>query len=158
MPQNEPITGGCACGEIRYQLAKKPLFVNCCHCSWCQRESGAAFAINAMIEAKYVTLLQGQPVPIATPSNSKKGQVFWRCPACQIALWSVYAGAGDKVNFIRVGSLDKPEQCPPDIHIYTSSKQSWVVLPKNIPAMPGYYDRNKQWPAASLRRLAIVNR
>ena len=130
-----PLEGGCTCGAVRYRMNTRPLFVHCCHCRWCQRETGASFALNAMIESDRVSLLKGQPEVVNTPSNSGKGQKIARCPVCRIALWSNYAGAGDAVRFIRVGTLDDPDRLPPDIHIFTSSKQPWVVLPPGMPAV-----------------------
>jgi hypothetical protein len=147
-----PVEGGCDCRALRYQLHSAPLFVHCCHCRWCQRETGTAFALNAMIEAERVSLLCGAPEVVATPSNSGKGQLISRCPVCRIALWSNYAGAGQAVHFVRVGTLDEPDRFPPDIHIFTSTKQPWVILPANVPAMPEYYDRRQHWPAESLER------
>ena len=148
--------GGCTCRQVRYRMTSKPLFVHCCHCRWCQRESGAAFALNAMIEANRVELLHGDVEVVDTPSNSGKGQKYSRCPKCRIAVWSKYAGAGDALRFVRVGSLDDPDRFPPDIHIFTASKQPWVVLPPGTPAVPGYYDRNEMWPKESLERRAAV--
>src|SRR4051812_34421227 len=116
--------GRCTCGTVRFRITGKPLFVHCCHCRWCQRETGSAFAVNAMIEADRVVLLAGTPEMVWTPSNSGKGQNIARCPRCRIALWSNYAGAGDAIRFVRVGTLENP--CPPDIHIFTASKQPWV--------------------------------
>ncbi len=144
--------GGCTCGAVRYRISRRPMFVHCCHCRWCQRESGAAFALNAMIEADLVTLLSGSPEVVNTPSESGKGQKIIRCPGCRIALWSNYAGAGDAIRFIRVGTLDEPDRLPPDIHIYTASKQAWVVLPPDTPAFEEYYDRDQVWPEESLAR------
>jgi hypothetical protein len=144
-----PIEGGCACGTVRYRLTSKPIFVNCCHCRWCQRESGAAFALNAMIEADRVVLLKGVPMMVATPSASGNGQTFARCPTCRVALWSNYAGAGDAVRFVRVGTLDQPDRVPPDIHIYTASKQPWVAIPEGAVAVPGYYSKDDFWPEES---------
>ena len=117
------LAGGCDCRHIRYRLETHPLFVHCCHCRWCQRETGTAFALNAMIEADRVTLLGAQPEGIDTPSASGKGQKIFRCPKCRIAVWSNYAGAGPLIRFIRVGTLDDPDQLPPDIHIFSASKQ-----------------------------------
>lgn len=148
--------GACTCGAIRYRMTSAPLFVHCCHCSWCQRESGAAFALNALIESDRLELLQGEPVLVDTPSNSGKGQLIARCPHCQVALWSHYAGAGKALAFIRVGTLDQPQRLPPDIHIFTSTKQPWVVLSADVPAMPEYYDRDARWPAASLARREVL--
>jgi hypothetical protein len=152
LPGEFPLEGHCTCGAVRYRMTVKPLFVHCCHCRWCQRESGASFALNAMIEADRVELLAGTPEIVNTPSNSGKGQRISRCPACKVALWSNYAGSGDAVRFVRVGTLDQPDQLPPDIHIFTASKQLWVILPAGVPAVEEYYDREKYWPAESLER------
>jgi hypothetical protein len=151
-----PIEGGCDCRHVRYRMASAPLFVHCCHCRWCQRESGASFALNAMIEAERVELLAGEPQIIDTPSASGQGQMIARCPHCQVAVWSNYAGAGPLLRFVRVGTLDEPDLLPPDIHIFTSSKQPWVVLPEGVPAVPEYYDRERYWPAGSLARRRVL--
>lgn len=154
-----PLEGGCTCGFVRYRLAGGPLFVHCCHCRWCQRETGSAFAINALIEANRVVLLRGGADVVDTPSLSGRGQKISRCPQCRVAVWSNYAGAGDRLHFVRVGTLDDPDRLPPDIHIFTASKLPWVVLPPGTPAVSGYYDRNAYWPPASLaRRDALPNR
>ena len=148
--------GGCTCRFVRYRMTTRPLFVHCCHCRWCQRETGASFALNALIEADRVQLLQGEVEIINTPSNSGKGQKISRCPRCWIAVWSNYAGAGDAVRFIRVGTLDEPDRLPPDIHIFTASKQPWVVLPSNVPAVAEYYRASERWPKESLERRAAI--
>jgi hypothetical protein len=151
-----PLEGGCTCRSIRYRMLTRPLFVHCCHCRWCQRETGASFALNAMIEADRVELLSGEVDVVMTPSNSGKGQKIARCPRCRVAIWSNYAGAGDAVRFVRVGTLDDPDRLPPDIHIFTASKQPWVALPAGMPAVPEYYDRNAYWPKESLERRAVL--
>ncbi|HEU4694883.1 MAG TPA: GFA family protein [Vicinamibacterales bacterium] len=152
-----PIEGGCDCRSVRYRMQSAPLFVHCCHCRWCQRESGASFALNAMIEADRVTPLAEPPELVQTPSASGAGQLIARCAKCKIAVWSNYAGAGPIIRFVRVGTLDNPDLLPPDIHIFTASKQPWVVIPDGMPSVPEYYDRDKHWPAPSLaRRRAIL--
>ena len=151
-----PLDGGCTCGAVRYRMTSKPMFVHCCHCRWCQRETGASFALNALIEADRVSLLKGEVEVVDTPSNSGKGQRIARCPKCHIAVWSNYAGAGDAVRFIRVGTLDEPDRLPPDIHIFTSSKQPWVVLPSDTPAVAEYYERTAYWPKESLERRSAL--
>jgi hypothetical protein len=147
-----PLEGGCTCGEIRYRMMTKPLFVHCCHCRWCQRETGASFALNAMIEADRVLLVKGAVEVVDTPSNSGKGQKISRCPRCHVAVWSNYAGAGDVVRFVRVGTLDQPDTLSPDIHIFTASKQPWVVIPPGMAAVEEYYERTVYWPRESLER------
>jgi hypothetical protein len=151
-----PAEGGCDCRTVRYRMQTAPLFVHCCHCRWCQRETGASFALNAMIEADRVTELATPPELVDTPSDSGSGQLIARCPKCKVAVWSHYAGSGPLVKFVRVGTLDNPDLLPPDIHIFTASKQAWVVLPQGTPAVPAYYEREEHWPAESLARRAVL--
>jgi hypothetical protein len=155
-PEWTTAEGRCVCGGIRYSIESRPLFVHCCHCRWCQRETGAAFALNAMIEADRVTLLTGSPIIVDTPSNSGMGQRIARCGTCHVALWSEYSGAGPAIRFVRVGTLENPDLLPPDIHIFTSTKQPWVQLAPEVPAMLEYYDRKQYWPAESLQRREAI--
>jgi hypothetical protein len=145
--------GGCACGEIRYRLTSEPLFVHCCHCLNCQRQTGSAFVINVLIEADRVELLAGEPERVPVPRGNKT-QPIWRCPTCKIALYSQYTSA--RLRFVRAGTLDDPSSVAPDVHIYTRSKLPWVELPDDVPAFAVYYDTEKLWPAASLERLAAA--
>jgi hypothetical protein len=151
------LEGGCACGAIRYRLSSAPMFVHCCHCKSCQRESGSAFAVNAIIEADRVILLTGEPETILTPSDSGEGQKIVRCPTCHVAVWSHYAGPDDKVSFVRAGTLDSPDRTPPDIHIFTASKQPWVLLPSDTPSEAIYYDCQDHWSEESLKRRKAVD-
>ena len=153
-PKTVNAAGGCTCGFVRYRLARPPLIVHCCHSRWCQRETGAAFALNAMIEADQVELLAGEVDVVMTPSLSGQGQKISRCPRCRVAVWSNYSGAADAVHFVRVGTLDEPDRLPPDLHIFTASKQPWVVLPADKPSFPEYYKAAEHWPEASLTRYA----
>jgi len=155
MTNERPVAmeGGCSCGAVRYRMKAKPIIVHCCHCTWCQRETGSAFAVNAFVEGSEVEVLKGAPVQKTLPSLSGKGQTLWRCPECGVTVWSNYAGAGPKFNFVRVGTLDDPSHTPPDIHIYTSTKQPWVVLPEGRPAVPEFYKPGDVWSAAGLARV-----
>lgn len=150
--------GGCGCRRVRYRMTSKPMIVHCCHCSWCQRETGSAFAINALIEADRVEVTAGTVDIVDTPSASGQGQRIARCPKCRVALWSHYAmpGIGDRLAFVRVGTLDAPGELPPDIHIFTSSKLPWVVPPPGVPAVPEYYRASERWPKESLARRAAL--
>ena len=162
MPNDPDVyEGGCACGHVRYRVESQPLIVHCCHCSWCQRQNGSAFAVNSLVEADRVTLLQGDVVAITVPSPSGKDQRIARCPKCQVAVWSNYlvfykSILGDAIRFIRVGTLDDPSKMPPDIHIFTSSKQPWVTLPPDAPVVDEYYVTQDVWPKESLQRLAAL--
>jgi len=146
--------GGCACGAVRYRLASEPMFTHCCHCLNCQRQTGSAFVINLLIEADRVELLAGAPEPVDVPRDDGSTQRIFRCPTCQVAVYSNYGYA--KVLFVRGGTLDDPSSIEPDVHIYTSSKLPWIALPDSAPAFEGYYDSKKLWPEASLERLEAV--
>ena len=152
----EPFTaeGGCSCGAVRYRVTRAPLIVHGCHCTWCQRETGGAFAINAMVEAAHVEVLSGEPVTVDTASASGKGQKIVRCPTCHVAVWSHYSGAGEKVCFVRVGTLDAPHGLQPDIHIFTSTKLPWLPLPEGVPAVTRFYKIGETWSRDSLARRA----
>jgi hypothetical protein len=146
--------GGCACGAVRYRLASDPLFVHCCHCLNCQRQTGSAFVVNLLIEADRVELLAGDPRPVDVPRDDGSSQRIFRCPACKVAIFSEYGRP--EVRFVRGGTLDEPSSVSPDVHIYTRSKLGWVTVPESVPAFEVYYDSKALWPAESLERLRAV--
>jgi hypothetical protein len=148
------VTGGCACGAVRYRLTSEPLFVHCCHCRNCQRQTGSAFVINLLIEAERVVLLAGEPEAVDAPRDDGSAQRIYRCPSCQVAVFSEYGWP--ELRFVRGGTLDDPTAIQPDIHIFTKSKLHWVVLPDDVPAVEVYYDSATLWPPASLERLEAV--
>jgi hypothetical protein len=145
------LTGGCACGGLRYRLNASPMFVHCCHCKDCQRQTGSAFVLNALIETLQVEVLSGTTVAIAVPTDSGQPHVIHRCPNCQTAAWSHYGGR-TALSFVRVGTLDEPAAAPPDVHIYTRSKLPWIILPEGVPAFEAYYSSRLYWPPESLAR------
>jgi hypothetical protein len=152
----EPLTGGCACGEVRYRLESAPMFVHCCHCRDCQRQTGSAFVLNALIETDRITLMAGAPEPTPVPTDSGGPHDIYRCPRCHTAMWSDYGGR-PAMRFVRVGTLDRSEAVAPDVHIFTRSKLPWITLPKETPAFEVYYSTSKLWPPESLaRRRAIL--
>ena len=146
--------GGCACGAVRYRLASDPLFVHCCHCLNCQRQTGSAFVVNVLIEADRVEVVAGEPQPVGVPRDDGSEQTIYRCPGCQVAVYSEYGSRA--VLFVRAGTLDDPKAVTPDVHIHTRSKVGWVVLPDGAPAFDVYYDSKTLWPADSLERLRAV--
>jgi len=148
--------GGCTCRQLRYRLDGTPLIVHACHCRWCQRETGTAFALNALYEADRVTLLAGEPEIVVTPSHSGKGQRIARCPSCRVAVWSNYSQAGPAVRFVRAGTLDEPDRLVPDIHIFTSTRQPWFELPPEAKAVPAFYDVRSTWSPESLERYRVM--
>lgn len=151
-----PMEGGCACGAVRYRLTGRPLIVHCCHCRGCQRESGSAFALNAVIETDRVKPLRGRPLLETLAGSGGPDQEVARCPACMVALWSHYADDGAAFAHVRVGTLDDPDRLPPDIHVFTSDKQAWVAIPAGARAVPAFYRREDVWSAESLERRRIA--
>jgi hypothetical protein len=146
--------GGCACGAVRYRLASEPMFIHCCHCLNCQRQTGSAFVINLLIEADRVEIVAGTPQPVDAPRDDGSVQRIFRCPHCQVAVFSEYGRP--EVRFVRGGTLDDPADIRPDVHIFTRSKVPWVTLPEGTPRFDVYYDSRTLWPADSLRRLKSV--
>lgn len=150
--------GGCACSHVRYQLMAEPLIVHACHCRGCQKNSGSAFAINALYEADRVELMSGDLETISVPTPSGAGQDITRCADCKVALWSNYemGGLREHIRFIRVGTLDNPDQLPPNVHIFTRSKQPWIILPTKDQRVDVFYDFRETWSAASIERLVAL--
>ena len=151
---NVRLEGGCSCGALRYRLTSDPLFVHCCHCLNCQRQTGSAFVINVLIEADRMELVAGDAHPTDVPRDDGSKQRIFRCPTCEVAVFSEYGRP--EVRFVRAGTLDQPSAVSPDVHIFTRSKLDWVQLPDSVPAFKVYYDSKKLWPAASLERLRAV--
>jgi len=151
------LEGGCACGSVRYRLESAPMFVHCCHCRDCQRQTGSAFVLNALIETDRVSILGGGTARSAMPTDSGRPHGVDRCTACGTAVWSEYGGVA-ALRFVRVGTLDNPAALVPDVHIYVRSKLPWVELPKGVPAFEAYYDSKELWPAASLERRRAIFR
>ena len=138
-------TGRCTCGEVEFRLHADPLVVHACHCTWCQRDSGSAFALNGMIETRHIEVLAGSPVARELPSASGKGQRVMACPSCGVALWASYHGTGPKFSYVKMGTLDETSDVRPDVHIFTSTKQAWLDLPGDVPVFEGFYRRSEVW-------------
>jgi hypothetical protein len=148
--------GGCACAAVRYRMTSPPMAVHCCHCRDCQRQTGSAFVLNALIEAARVEVQTGAVVRSPMPTDSGRPHGIYRCSSCGTALWSEYGGL-EKLRFMRVGTLDEPRALAPTVHIYTRSKHPWVRLPDGVPAFEDYYDSSTVWPPESLaRRKALL--
>jgi hypothetical protein len=150
----------CFCGLIRFRLTRAPMFVHCCHCRDCQKQTGGAFAINILIERSEVELADGsrEPVRVTMKTDSGRPHDIYRCSECQTALWSDYGRRGVMV-FVRAATLDRAREIVPDVHIFTRSKLPWLPLPPGARSFEVYYDMQKEWPKESLeRRAAILGR
>jgi hypothetical protein len=163
-PQPEALAGGCACGLVGYRLERAPMVVHCCHCRECQRQTGSAFVVNALIETDRIRLLGDAPAPTPVPTGSGRPHDIYRCPACHTAIWSDY-GRRAGLRFVRVGTLDDPASLAPDVHIFTRSKLPWVSVadgqPGSLPSRPitirVWCGRLRAWPDAARWR-AVPNR
>jgi hypothetical protein len=145
------LEGGCSCGKVRYRMGVAPIVVHCCHCTLCQRQTGTAFVLNALIETDQLALLGAEPRRYDMPTESGRPHGIYRCADCAIAVWSEYGG-NTGLRFVRVGTLDVPAALPPDVHIFVRSKLPWVVLPPDARAFEVFYDPKTDLPAAALER------
>ena len=152
---DQPLEGRCGCGEVRYRLTGRPMFVHCCHCLDCQRQTGSGFVLNAIYELDRIELLWGDLEPVTMPTDSGRPHDIYRCKTCRTALWSDY-GRRSRARFVRVGTLEDPSALSPDVHIFTRSKLPWIGLPPEVPAFDVYYETEKLWPAESLARRRAV--
>ncbi|CAN5203827.1 GFA family protein [soil metagenome] len=150
------LEGGCACGAVRYRVAGAPIFVNNCHCTLCQRQSGAGSAVNAFYESDRVTLLSGELVSHSVPTGSGKPQEIIRCATCMAAVWSHYPRMGRFGMGVRVGTLDYPGAVTPDAAIFLSTKLPWVTVPDGIPQFEATYDAKTLLPPERLERLMVL--
>ena len=143
--------GQCDCGAVKYAMSTDPMFVHCCCCAQCQRQTGSAFVVNAIIEADRVSV-EGpvREIELSTPSG--KGQIITRCTECGVAVFSNYLVREGKLRYIRVGTLDDPARCPPDVQIFTSDLPSWVRLNPEIPSFEKMYVFKDVWPADAFAR------
>ncbi len=130
-----PLTGGCVCGAIRYEITQKPASVYTCHCTDCQRVTTSAFSIG-MVVAADAFRPTGKEAKAAPGGVIAGGHVKsrWICPDCRTWLYG-----GPKIGteppgshrVIRGGTLDDTSWLNPTTHFWTRSKQPWVVLPED---------------------------
>jgi hypothetical protein len=110
--------------------------------------------INLMIEADRVEVLEGDPQPVEAPRDDGSAQRIFRCPSCQVAVFSEYGWR--ELLYVRGGTLDEPSAVMPDVHIFTRSKVQWLKLPEGTPAYDAYYDTRTIWRSASLERFDVI--
>ncbi|WP_420434150.1 GFA family protein [Hyphobacterium sp.] len=144
-------TGACHCGAVKYALTGDPLFVHACHCRDCQIQTGGPFAVNALIERSRIKLISGEPIRTEQATDSGRPHDIYRCRDCLTALWSDY-GRREVLAFVRAMTLDAPEHCPPDVHIFTRTKAPFIDLPEGSRAFEVFYSMKAEWPAAALER------
>ncbi len=150
--------GGCGCGALRYRVTGEPIFVNNCHCTQCQHQTGSTSVVNAFFESERVEVLAGELAVSTVVAGSGGAHEIMRCAACGTALWSHYPRMGRNGLGLRVGTLDDPAAFRPDAVIYTSEKMPWVPLPEGIPAFEQTYDFREVLPPGRVERLRELSR
>jgi hypothetical protein len=107
--------------------------------------------MNALVEKTQVEILSGTIAEYLFPDTY---HTAFFCPECVTYVWSEYkSGAFDDCWFIRVGTLDQPDRLPPDVHIFTESKQPWVEIPKRTPNFDRFYPIKETWQESSMIRM-----
>jgi hypothetical protein len=144
--------GGCACGAVRYVMNATPILSYACHCTDCQHLTGSAFILSAWIEKTEVELLSGD-LTACKLSTGEHGSTVHFCPRCGTSIWTEYSPG---FWFVRLTTLDNQTAYPPDMHIFTRSKQPWLNLSDAVPVFENYYDRETDWPAEKLARYRAV--
>jgi hypothetical protein len=150
------LTGGCACGAVRYRIDRAPIFVNNCHCSLCQRQTGSTSVVNAFYESDAIDQFSGDTVEQGVKAGSGGAHAIIRCADCGTALWSHYPRLGALAAGVRVGTLDDPGALRPDAAIFVASKMPWVTLPEGIPHFEAGYDPSKLLPPERMARLRAL--
>jgi hypothetical protein len=145
------LTGGCACGSVRYQIKDEPMFTHACHCLDCQRTTGSAFVIHTVV-ARDDFAVEGDTRTATLPTGSGAGCDLTFCSECGTYITVRYRYHPVPVIAVRSGTLDDTGKVTPQAHIFTRSKQSWLSLPEDAPAFEEAYDRTQVWPADSVAR------
>src|ERR1700709_2031702 len=137
-----PMTGGCSCGVIRYEIASFPLLLYTCNCTNCQTRSGSAFALNMPVTAKEFHILKGEPKARRhiSPRGVAAASLF--SGACGAQLYGERGGRAEIVN-VRAGTLDDTSWLVPVAHFFTRSisAQSWVQAVAGAPPVSNHPDR-----------------
>jgi hypothetical protein len=120
-----PLTGGCSCGAIRYEITSFPLLLYSCNCSNCQTASGSAFALNMPVATTSLRIVKGEPKGWRHLSPSGVPVISWFCADCAARLYGERSGRPDTMN-LRAGTLDDTGWLVPVAHMFMTSAQSWV--------------------------------
>ncbi len=126
-------TGGCQCGNIRYEVVGIPKQLVVCHCTDCQRQSGSAFGMTLVVNEADFRLTQGEPKTFASKSHTGRAKLGAFCPECGTRIYHKPEWRKGTVS-VKPGTLDDTRWLKPDMHLWTSSKQTWVTIPEGVKA------------------------
>lgn len=129
------------------------MIVHACHCTRCQQRTGCPVAVNLWIERSRIRMLGDEPVQQGESADENgNNSSGWGCATCGSSVWTIYHAAPPGAVFLRAGLLDDPSAFPPDVHIFTRSKQPWVSIPDDVPSFETYYDFRNTWSEESMQR------
>jgi hypothetical protein len=123
-----PLTGGCQCGAVRYELSVEPLTVYVCHCRECQKQSASAFGISVHVPKSGFRVRQGDVKTWTRLADSGRTVDCMFCAGCGSRLWHAGAGTGSGTISVKGGSLDRPIDLTAAVHIWTSRKLPGVLI------------------------------
>jgi hypothetical protein len=129
-----PLTGGCSCGAIRYEISSFPLLLYACNCTDCQTASGSAFALNMPVATTGFHMLQGAPKGWHHKSPSGADVTSWFCGDCASRIYGERAGRPESIN-VRAGTLDDTKWLVPIAHMFLRSAQPWSTRSWASPAV-----------------------
>ena len=153
---NPTLEGGCACGKMRYRLTSQPMFVHCCHCKDCQRQTGSAFVINALIETGRVEKLTGETKAVAVPTDSGRPHDIHRCPSCENGGLEPLRGSASALHSsASARSTSRRNSRPTCIFIRARNCPGWRCR-RTFRHSTAYYDSKTLWPPESLERRKAI--
>lgn len=150
--------GGCGCGHVRFRVAGEPIFVNNCHCTQCQHQTGGTSVVNAFFESERIEVTAGVLTEHVLMAGSGGPHVVCRCAACGSAVFSHYPRFGRLGAGVRVGAFDDSSAFTPDAVVWVSEKMPWVALPEGIPAFAQYYNPKELLGPEKWARMAALMR
>lgn len=127
-----PLTGGCQCGALRYELAEAPRLTYACHCRDCQRMTGSAFSMAVVVSEPAFRLIGPEPRAIERRADSGRIAIRWVCPDCGSWVCSgpkPRTASPDFLRRVRAGTLDDTSWLKPTLHFFIGRRQNWLALP-----------------------------
>jgi hypothetical protein len=125
-----PLTGGCQCGRVRYEINAKPLSAYVCHCTECQRQSGSAFGLSLAVPRDAVVIVSGTPATWRRVLESGRIISCLFCSDCGVRLLH-NPERNPRASIVKPGTLDDTTWLKPVGHIWTRSAQPWVQIPQD---------------------------
>ena len=150
MKNGEKLTGGCMCGQVKYQITEKPLFTQACHCKDCKVLTGSSYVVNSSI-LENTLIVEGEVSSAELKAGSGASCKTYFCAKCGTYVYADYDSAVKRLT-VRTKTLDSPEKFPPQVHIFTKDKDPWLNLSEDTVCFKEMYDPKKIWPEESLKR------